>query len=100
MPTTRIPPSEPNLRGPASGDEALFFRDLMEKWSNQRYRLQFRFGEDSDGEPAVWITLFVQPDVNPSRETINEIDQLSESIRNEVINSDFRRWPYIQVKTE
>jgi hypothetical protein len=101
MPITRIPPSEPNARASAVREEETFFRNLLEKWADyggRRHRLEFRLGEDSDGSPAIWITIFSRDSVNPSTETRQEIDQMSDAIRKEIINSDFERWPYFRIK--
>ena len=101
MPVTRAPPSEPNARASAFREEEAFFRNLLAKWTDhgkRQYRLDFRLGEDSEGSPAIWITIFSRDTVNPSKETIQDVDQISDEIRKEVINSEFERWPYFQIK--
>jgi hypothetical protein len=101
MPIVKVPPSEPSARGSISWEEEDFFRNLIKKWENfsgHNHRLAYRLGEDTDGSPAVWIIIFSGDADNPSRETRQEIGEISDNIRDEIINSDFDRWPYFQIK--
>jgi hypothetical protein len=103
MPDMRKRTPVRRFSGAASGEEGVFFRDLMAKWGGAggtRRRLEFRSGEDEDGSLAVWITIFVPADLSPSKQTLEELGRISDKIREEVINSDFGRWPYVQIKTE
>ena len=89
--------------GAASGEEARFFHELSRKWtplSDTIRRVEFRFGEDSDHSPAVWITIVTPSDLNPSKEKIDEIHEAGEKFRTEVLNSDTKRWPYVDIRTE
>jgi hypothetical protein len=63
-------------------------------------QIDFRFGEDSDDAPAVWITIHANADVNPSKNKITELNRAAETLRAAVLNSEFKRWPYVQIKTE
>src|SRR5271170_5840838 len=95
MPITRIPPSEPNARASAFREEETFFRNLLEKWADhggRRHRLEFRLGEDSDGSPAIWITIFSRDSVNPSKETREEIDQMSDGSSLFCVGGMHNRW--------
>jgi hypothetical protein len=70
----------------ASGEEAELFHDIARKWtplSKEIKGVRFRFGEASDGSPAVWITVLV-----------------TESIRRDVLEATTDRWPYINIETE
>ena len=49
-------PRVPNLEGAASGDEVQMFHDIVRKYRSLPAgvsRIDFRFGEDSTGTPAV-----------------------------------------------
>jgi len=87
----------------ASGEEAELFHDIARKWtplSKEIKGVRFRFGEASDGSPAVWITVLVPEDPKPSKEKINEIYRATESIRRDVLEATTDRWPYINIETE
>ncbi|MGD0183731.1 MAG: hypothetical protein ABSC25_00595 [Roseiarcus sp.] len=88
--------------GAATGEEGRFFAELSRSvpLSAAIKDIDFRFGEDSDGAPAVWITVLASADVNPSKEKIAELSRAAETLRAAVLNSEFKRWPYVQIKTE
>jgi hypothetical protein len=54
--------------GAATGDEGRFFASLsgLVPLSDTIRKTEFRSDEDSDGTPAVWITIHANADVNPS----------------------------------
>ncbi len=89
--------------GAASAEEAKLFHDLARRWmplSDEIRRVHFRFGEASDGTPAVWIVVVVQDDLKPSKEKIRTLARITESFRKAVHESDTDRWPYISIETE
>jgi hypothetical protein len=89
--------------GAASVEEAKLFHDMARKWtplSNEIKRVHFRFGEDSDGSPAVWITVVVPTDLKPSKRKIAAIYNATESFKRDVMEAETNRWPYINVETE
>jgi hypothetical protein len=91
------------LSGAASGDEARFFAKNITRWAQLSKiikRVDYRFGEDSDGSPAVWITIVASADLNPSQQKIEELSRASDAIRRGILGSEFRRWPYVQIETE
>jgi hypothetical protein len=63
-------------------------------------RVEFRFGEDSDGSPAVWITIVANADLHPPEAKIEALRRAAEALRTDVLNSENKRWPYVQIKTE
>jgi hypothetical protein len=90
-------------QGAASAEEARLFHAIARKWSplsEEIKRVYFRFGEDSDGSPAVWITVVVPADLRPSKTKISAIYQATESFKKDVLQADTNRWPYISVETE
>ena len=94
---------EENYLGAATGEEARFFGNLPRQVGQapeSAKRVDFRLGEDSDGSPAVWITIIANDDLKPSRQKIDEFTQYSQRLRDAVLNSGFGRWPYVRIKTE
>ena len=63
-------------------------------------RVEFNFGEDSEGAPAVWITRVADDDLRPSKQTLAEPHWYINAIRTQVIRSDSERWPYVEIATE
>ena len=90
--------------GAASIGEAELFRDIAQKWaplvSDEISRIDFRYGESSDGSPAVWITVVVPADLRPSKDKINALNRATESIRKDILEADTDRWPYVKIETE
>jgi hypothetical protein len=87
----------------ASADEAKFFHAIARKWtpfSQEIKRVTFRFGEDSDGFPAVWIVVVVPADLKPSKEKIDNLYRATEHFRSDIRNSGTSRWPYVTIETE
>ena len=92
---------EENYLGAATGDEARFFGNLPQqtgKWPEGVERVDLRFGQDSDGSPAVWITIIAKNELAPSRKMIDDLTQYSKKLRDAVVRSEFGRWPYVQIK--
>ncbi len=91
------------LEGNVSPEDARLFHDLVRR----RFPLpdgfrtvKFRFGEDSAGDPAVWIVFIVEKDdLSPSRERIAEIRRAGEAMKSEVRRTGTERWPYIAMET-
>ena len=62
--------------------------------------VDFRFGTDSEGTPAVWITLMASDDLKPSKEKISDLQRLTREIHAKILQTGSSRWPYIEVATE
>jgi hypothetical protein len=96
-------PDEPILPGAASGDEARVFDEIVRKHVHlpeDVLRVDFRFGEDWTGAPAVWIVFFARDDLKPSRKKIAELQRAAQEVRSAVRKSGSERWPYIEIATE
>lgn len=63
-------------------------------------RVDFRFGEDSTGAPAVWIVFVANDDPKPSSERIAAIRRLADEVRSEVRHTGSARWPYVTIEAE
>lgn len=89
--------------GAASGAEARMFHDIVKNLGGLPpgvRRVDFQFGDDSDGTPAVWISFVADDDVRPSKEKIADLRSMMNKVRAEVLLSDTDRWPYVEIVTE
>ena len=88
--------------GALSVDEAKVLHDIV----RERVRLpedmdwgEFRVGEDSTGEPAVWIVVVAHDDLKPSKSKIASLQRAREEVRS-IVHSQTNRWPYIEIATQ
>ena len=98
---SRIESDEPNLAGATSVEEARLFHDIVRRRGPLPAgveRVEFRFGEDSTGAPAVWIVFIAKDDLKPSNENINAIRRVAEEVRSEVRRTNSERWPYVTIE--
>jgi len=89
--------------GVATGAEARLFDDIVRKLGGLPpgvRRVEFHFGEDSEGAPAVWISFVAGDDLKPSKEKIADLQRLASQVRAEILRSDTERWPYVEIVTE
>ncbi len=91
------------MEGAASVEEARLFHEIAQGMGPLPAgvrRLQFRFGEDSVGDPAVWIVLVADDDLNPSKEKIAALGRFIDEVQAAILRSDTERYPYSQILTE
>ena len=96
-------PGQSMPAGAATVDEAQIIHDIVRRTGWLREGIQevrFRFGEDSEGAPAVWITFVTNDDLKPSKEKIAALQRISNEVRSEIVRSGSERWPYIEISTE
>ncbi len=89
--------------GAATGTEARLFHDIVRRIGRLPTgvrRVEFRFGEDSEGASAVWISLIADDDLKPSKEKIADLQRIAGEVRAEILRSDTDRWPYVEIVTE
>ncbi len=56
-----------------------------------------QFGEDSEGEPAVWINFYVEDD---SEATISAVTTFAKRVQQDLLSHEWRQgWPYIRVRS-
>ena len=92
-----------DLTGDSAEDEAHLFQEIAQKhrpYPAGIQRIDFRFGEDSAGAPAVWIVLITPDDLKPSQERISAIRSLAEDIQYEIHRTGSDRWPYVTIEAE
>jgi hypothetical protein len=52
-------------------------------------------GEDSTGDPAVWVGLAIDDDVRPSAEKIRELGRFRRDVQSAILDAHLSRWPYV-----
>jgi len=100
--TPKPPPEESVQSGSASINEAKLLNDVVHarvRFPQDVRRIEFRFGEDSTGAPAVWIMLVAHEDLKPSESKIESLQRAAEEVRS-VIHNESNRWPYVEIATE
>jgi hypothetical protein len=83
-------------------DEAKVLHDIVRervRLPKDVRRVEFRFGEDSTGESAVWIVLVTHDDLKPSKSKIASLQRVGEEVRS-IVHSQTNRWPYIEIATQ
>jgi hypothetical protein len=63
-------------------------------------RVTANFGEDQDGNPAVFLEMIVGKDVSPTKEKIEELNDYIQIILNTIIDNNFEYWPYARTIIE
>jgi hypothetical protein len=100
--TSKLPSGEPVQSGSASINEAKLLYDVVHarvRFPQDVRRIDFRFGEDSTGAPAVWIMIVTHDDLKPSKSKVESLQRATEEVRS-VIHNESNRWPYVEIATE
>ncbi len=99
--TPDVHPEAASGTGAAAGDEAKRFHQMVRnlRLPEDVSRVEFRFGEDSTGAPAVWIGLIAKDDLKPSKSKIARLHRVAEELR-AMVHNESDRWPYVEVVTE
>lgn len=75
-------------------------RRILNRWQkppNVR-DVDWEFGEDSAGEPALWIWLIVDDDPQPSAQSITGLNRFVTDIRGDLLRAGLRYWPYVRFR--
>jgi hypothetical protein len=59
---------------------------------------QVELGEDSTGEPAVWVWFVVDDDRNPTAKQVAKLTHFASAVSASIIASDIGRWPYVSFR--
>jgi hypothetical protein len=59
----------------------------------------FEIGNDSTGDPAVWIWIFVDEDVVRRKKVDDVMEPTRKRIRDALDAAGIQRWPYVRVRT-
>lgn len=93
----------PTLAGASPAQEERVFQEIVRNYGKLPEgvsRVDFRFGEDSVGDPAVWIVFHAKDELRPSKESIAALRRAGEAIRSEIRRAGTERWPYITIEVE
>lgn len=60
--------------------------------------IEVELGEDSTGDPAAWIWLLVDDDLNPSREKLREVAEFAAAVRSALLQEGLLHWPYVRLR--
>jgi hypothetical protein len=80
--------------------EAQIVQGILAKWkrpSNVR-DVSFEFGEDSTGDPAVWIWLTVDDELQPSNQSISGLNRFVTDVRSDLLRAGLSYWPYVRFR--
>jgi hypothetical protein len=80
--------------------EEKLVRGILRKWTlppNVR-GFDVDFGEDSAGDPAVWIWLAVDDEVQPSDQSIAGLAKFVRDVRSDLLRAGLRYWPYVRFR--
>jgi hypothetical protein len=80
--------------------EAKIVRDAVEKWClppNVR-GFDIEFGEDSSGDPAVWIWLTIEDELKPSAQSISNLNGFVTNVRSDLLRRGPTHWPYVRYR--
>jgi hypothetical protein len=81
----------------ADSAEARTIQDIVtaRPWPAAVKGYELEFGEDSTGDPAVWIWLAIDDDVRPSAEKIQELGEFRRDVQSAILDAHLSRWPYV-----
>ncbi len=59
---------------------------------------EFQFGEDSTGDPALWIWFDVLDDLAPSKQKLTAYGSLAKAVKNELREKRISYWPFVRFR--
>jgi hypothetical protein len=59
----------------------------------------FRLGADSTGEPAIWVWVFVDPDVAAGEDFNTLASDVQRRVRDSLAEAGIARWAYVRFRT-
>ena len=86
-----------DLAGAASVAEARRVRSLVNRQKRPPgvATWEANYGEDSTGDPAVWIWFHVKDEDKIPQRRIEELADFVESVRSRLLDAKIGRWPYV-----
>jgi hypothetical protein len=88
----------------STADEARRIRDALNVVLKQQQfpygirQFDLEFGEDSTGDPAVWILFPIDDDPDPSTEKLSSLNRLVHQTRDMIREYGVTRWPYVRFR--
>ena len=95
--TTLRSAANQNITGAPSAAEANRIRGVVNKHKFPRGVRGWtaEFGEDSTGDPAVWIWFYVKDEAEYSDRRIDELASFTDLIRSGLVDARLSGWPYV-----
>jgi hypothetical protein len=91
------------VRTPTEADRRLI-QGIIERHAAQRpggvHRVEFVFGEDWTGYPAVYLHMFVGKDLKPTDHKISELNDYVKLLQDDIIDQNIGFWPYTRTFEE
>jgi hypothetical protein len=84
----------------ASVEEARLIHNLVQANTapSAVRNFELKFGPDSVNNRAVWVNLFVEEDLHPSKEKISELNKIASRIRSLLLHEKLDFWPYVEIR--
>ena len=85
------------VTGAASAAEARRIRTLVNRHKFPQGVLTWNaeYGEDSTGDPAIWIWFHFKDQDNISQDKIHELTDFVQTVRSDLLDGKIDRWPYV-----
>jgi hypothetical protein len=84
----------------ASVDETRRIHSIVSANTTSDIRsFELTFDHDSADRLAVWVKLFIDTNLPPSRAKIAELDRATTTIRSELLKANIPFWPYVVIRS-
>ncbi|MBI3709287.1 MAG: hypothetical protein HY246_16665 [Proteobacteria bacterium] len=60
---------------------------------------EIELGEDSTGQPAMWIWFLVESSFQPTKETLDRLNDLARSFKATIFKAGIDRVPYVRLRS-
>jgi|ERR1700722_7310586 hypothetical protein len=86
-----------NIAGAATVAEAKRIRAIVNrhKFPGGVLTWNAEYGEDSTGDPAIWIWFHYRDEDGISQDKIHELTDFVRSVRSDLLEAKIGRWPYV-----
>ena len=61
-------------------------------------KLEVELGEDSTGQPAVWIWFLIQPSFDPTKDWLARINDFARKVKTAIFDAGVERVPYVRLR--
>jgi hypothetical protein len=91
---------EPSIEAGAPGREAATIQTLVKEAAEPAdFRIfELRFGDDSTGTPAVWISFLLDPQYPTNKRGIEALTRISRAVKSRLFEHGISRVPYIRFR--
>lgn len=93
---------QPSIDGGAAGREAAIIQTLVKEAAEPAgFRVfELRFGDNSTGMPAVWISFFLDPEYPTNKTDIDALTNISRAVKSRLFEEGITRVPYIRFRDQ